>query len=122
MREARDTDRIAGIGHNQPPNDDENDLDDVLQSVTEVREELKKDNAEDAASLKVIHKAETRFANFRTWILEQLVNMPSKVLAGVATGIGSAVTIHVLNQSGILDHLNPAIATLSAWAMNLILS
>lgn len=66
--------RPAGMGHNAPPEEfqlqpDDIDLEEVRESVTEVRIELAKADRETSANLEVIERAESRFKKLAARIL-----------------------------------------------------
>lgn len=83
----------VGIGHNHPPDPIEGqpDLNDVLESISELRVELDKPDRENTANEAVIEKAQSRLAGFMSWLHEIKGKAPVALAVGAISGIGSAI-------------------------------
>ena len=115
--------RPAGMGHNAPPEEfrlgpDDIDLQEVRESVAEVRIELAKPDRETSADLAVIERAESRFKKLAARILN-FCKKPWVVAAG--TFVGEYVAEKTLdalleNPDAFYSALDTAGHTLLLWS------
>lgn len=113
---------IAGIGHNNPPPDadDPLTLDDVLESIAEVKAELERPDPLDGANEKIIAKAEGRFARFLIWFRERVKEAPTLIVKGAIGGAGALLLNYaVAHQAEIMTTASTVAETVSDWAVHL---
>jgi len=111
---------LAGIGHNHPPEDlvGEFDLHAVQESIDDVRAELTKPGRENDADAEKLARAETRFRRFMAWVRQQAAEAPGKLVGGaIAAAGGLMLKYAVEHQDEIVGTLEPAVTTISSWAM-----
>jgi hypothetical protein len=109
----------AGIGHNNPPVDDEDgpNLLEVRESIFEVRAELGKPGPVDDADEEVVVRAEGRFQRFLGWLKAQVAEVPANLVKGAVAGVGGLLAKYVWEHHVELLHLvDETTSTLSAWA------
>lgn len=112
----------AGIGHNNPPVDDEDspNLHDVRESIVEVRAELAKPEPADDADEEVVVRAEGRFQRFLRWLKAQVAEAPANLVKGAVAGLGGLLAKYVWEHNvELLQLVDETISTLSAWATRL---
>lgn len=115
-----ETGGVAGIGHNRPPEevDGEIDLHAVQESIEDVRAELAKPAREDDADGEKLTRAETRFRRFLAWVKQQAAEAPGKLVGGAIAAAGGLMFKYAVeHQDQIVGALEPAISTISSWAM-----
>ena len=115
---------IAGIGHNNPPPDEDVSptLDDVLESITEVEAELAKPTPLDDADEQVIMKAEGRFAWFLSWFKERIREVPTFLVRGAITATGALLFNYaVAHQTEIITTASSVLQTVTDWTAHLTL-
>ena len=113
---------VAGIGHNNPPSDEDDPLtfDDVLESIAEVKAELVKPDPLSDADEEVIAKAEGRFTRFLTWVRERVKEAPTLLVKGAITGVGALLLQYtVAHQAEIMTTTNIVAETVRDWAIHL---
>lgn len=113
---------IAGIGHNNPPPDEDDPptLDDVLESIAEVKAELAKPNPLDDADIEVIEKAEGRFSQFLSWFVERVKEAPTLLAQGAIQAAGALLlTYAVAHSVEIVSTASSVSQTVSDWATHL---
>lgn len=83
----------AGMGHNNPPADEHDciDLDEVQESIDEVRTELAKPDRAKSADAEIITRAESRFHKFRQWIKKAAKAGTAALVLGVIGGAGKVI-------------------------------
>ncbi|MEZ5654278.1 MAG: hypothetical protein R3E04_00080 [Sphingobium sp.] len=111
-----------GIDHNQPPDEfriapDDKDLQEVEESIQEIRVELEKPDAKNAADPTVINNAEGRFRKLARKIAGWLKKLGTGLVIGVAGGIGKVIGENIASDpEALLSNLQAAADTLSVWA------
>lgn len=111
---------IAGIGHNNPPPDGGNPLNDVLKSITEIKVELAKPVPLAGANTAIIEKAEERFTKFLAWFRDRVKEAPTLLVQGTITGAGALLLNYaVANQAEIVTTASTLSQTVSDWAVHL---
>ncbi|HEX8583124.1 MAG TPA: hypothetical protein VF680_01780 [Allosphingosinicella sp.] len=114
-------DEVPGIGHNGPPEDDEElDLPGIETSIVEVRGELARSDPEDAADAAVVERAEGRFRRFYKWLKDQLTSAPKSIVQGAIAGAaGLGMQRFLKDPDGTLEALRSTIETLAIWSQHL---
>ncbi|MCW2337040.1 hypothetical protein M2337_001273 [Sphingobium sp. B2D3A] len=115
----------AGIGHNNPPVDEGDciNLDEVQESIDQVRAQLGKADRAQGADAEVITRAEGRFQKFRQWIMKAAKGATAALVLGIIGGAGKVIGEKGLqyivdHQSEIQKSLNFIISTLNLWVGN----
>lgn len=112
--------QAPGIGHNNPPADDEPDLAGVLESIDRVDAELAKEDRENTADLEVLEVAEGRFRRFLSWITDLGKRAPTLMAEGALKAAGGSAFIYALkHRDVIISTLGTAADTIGAWVSNL---
>lgn len=108
----------AGIGHNNPPVDEEDgpNLLEVRDSIQEVRAELAKPEPADNADEEVVARAEGRFRRFLAWLGAQAAQVPGKLVGGALSFAGGLMAKYAWeHHAELLSMVGEATSTLSAW-------
>lgn len=108
----------AGIGHNQPPEpiEGEPDLNDVLESIRELRVELAKPDRANTADVAVIEKAQGRFAGLRAWLDALKAKAASSMIEGAAKAAGTLLFGYAVeHHAEIYTAVTGAITTMADW-------
>lgn len=118
----QETSAIAGIGHNNPPPDEKEEitLSEVLESLNEVKAELGKPRPLRRADEAVLEDAEGRLAAFELWFTGLVKRSPTLIAESAIVGAGaSAFNYAWSHQDEIFLLLSKVVPTIRDWAVYL---